>query len=139
MVISGLQIAGLNDTDFTIATGCNPTTNYVSGQSCNPTIVFTPGAPGNRVATLVVTDNAANSPQLIPLEWINPVRSTDHRSGQRRGYSQSVNAGQTATFSLNVTPTFTGMVSFSPCAGAPTTATCTVAPSQLPVSANETH
>jgi hypothetical protein len=133
LVISGLQIAGLNYTDFTIATGCDPTTNYVSGKSCNPTIVFTPGAPGNRVATLVVTDNAANSPQIIPLSGSIQTEGLTIAPASTGGYTQSVTAGQPATFSLTVTPTFTGTVSFSPCTGAPTTAACTVDPSPLSI------
>jgi hypothetical protein len=137
LVISSLQIAGLNATDFTIATGCN-LPNYPSGQSCNVGIVFTPGAPGNRVATLVVNDNTANSPQIIALNGSTQAEVlTVAPASPGEGYTQSVNAGQTATFSLTITPIFTGSVSFSPCSGAPTTSTCTVSPSQLPVFANE--
>jgi len=132
LVISSLQIAGLNATDFTIATGCNAP-NYPSGQSCSPVIVFTPGAPGNRVATLVVNDNAANSPQLINLSGSIQAEALTIIPASAGGNSQSVTAGQTATFSLTVTPTFTGTISFSPCAGAPTTATCTIDPSPLPI------
>ncbi|MBV9885832.1 MAG: choice-of-anchor D domain-containing protein, partial [Acidobacteria bacterium] len=135
LVISSLQIAGLNATDFAIAATCVGN-SVASGQGCTVAIVFTPGGAGNRVATLVVTDNAANSPQLIALNGAIQSELLTISAG-KTGLTESVTAGQTADFSLTVTPGFTGTVSFSPCSGAPTGATCTLTPAPMPVIANQ--
>jgi hypothetical protein len=63
--ISSLQIIGPNASDF--ALGSNTCTNqsYASNLGCTPSVIFTPSSSGSRFATLVVTDNAVNSPQPV--------------------------------------------------------------------------
>jgi hypothetical protein len=135
LIIYGLQIGGLNATDFTITAGCNAA-SYASGQACTVGIVFTPGAPGNRVATLVVTDNAANSPQYVALNGSIQSELLTISPGNT-GLAQSIKTGQTADFLLTLNPSFSGTVSFSPCSGQPANATCTVAPAPASVVANQ--
>lgn len=56
-----------NTLDFTIVNnGCIGTTLAV-GASCSVSVTFSPTATGTRAANVVYTDNAANSPQSVPL------------------------------------------------------------------------
>ena len=63
--ITSHTIAGANLGDFTETTTCGSTLGASS--SCTFSLFFDPTATGPRKASLVVTDNAANSPQSIPL------------------------------------------------------------------------
>jgi Abnormal spindle-like microcephaly-assoc'd, ASPM-SPD-2-Hydin/Lactonase, 7-bladed beta-propeller len=135
--ISSLQIIGPNATDFALTTGCP--SSYPSGQRCTLGIVFTPSASGSRFATLVVTDNAVNSPQLIELSGVTQAETltiSPRPESNGSGYSQTVSAGETANFPLLLSTTFSGTVFFSPCSGAPVTATCTP-PTPMTVVANQ--
>ena len=56
-----------NTLDFTeVSDGCSGLT-LAPGTSCSVSIVFSPSQAGTRTASFVVTDNAANSPQSVPL------------------------------------------------------------------------
>lgn len=60
----GMAVTGANPGDFTL--GSCPT--YLNpGSSCTLGVTFKPGAKGSRTATLVITDNAQNSPQKVAL------------------------------------------------------------------------
>lgn len=137
--ISSLQITGPNAYDF--ALGNNTCTNqtYATNLGCTPSVIFTPSASGSRSATLVVTDNAVNSPQLISLSGITQAEIltiSPRPESNGSGYSQTVSAGETANFPLLLSTTFNGTVSFSPCSGAPASATCTP-PTPMTVIANQ--
>jgi hypothetical protein len=137
--ISSLQIIGPNASDF--ALGNNTCTNqpYAINLSCTPSVIFTPSALGSRFATLVITDNAVNSPQLIELSGLTQAEIltiSPRPESNGSGYSQTVSAGDTANFPLLLSTTFNGTVSFSPCSGAPATATCTP-PTPITVVANQ--
>jgi hypothetical protein len=41
--------------------------SLAAGASCTISVTFTPTATGNRYGSVVLTDNAADSPQTIPL------------------------------------------------------------------------
>jgi hypothetical protein len=62
--ISTIQFSGANAGDFS-APGC-PTV-IAPGQVCFLSISFTPAAAGARSATLLINDDAAGSPQTLPL------------------------------------------------------------------------
>ena len=48
---------------------CNPSgTTIAPFSGCHVSVTFTPSAVGKRTGTLTVTENAAGSPQMIPLE-----------------------------------------------------------------------
>ena len=64
MTISSLAITGANPLDFSEAANCG---TVGAGNLCTVQVTFTPTATGIRSATLSVTDNAAGSPQTIPL------------------------------------------------------------------------
>jgi hypothetical protein len=56
-----------NTLDFTeVGDGCSGLT-LAPGTSCSVSIVFAPSQAGTRTAAFVVTDNAPNSPQSVPL------------------------------------------------------------------------
>ncbi len=65
--ISSLTITGDPDFTFkTVAKSCK--TTVAAGASCFIKVTFTPQAIGARSATVNITDNAADSPQTIPLK-----------------------------------------------------------------------
>jgi hypothetical protein len=62
--ISGLAISGTNSGDFAeIADTCG--SSLKAGSTCTVGVTFTPANPGQRTATLSVTDNASSSPQAV--------------------------------------------------------------------------
>jgi hypothetical protein len=65
--ISSITITGVNAGEFNITkNSCTRTLSFIN-RSCTLSVAFTPRARGNRTASLVVTDNAGNSPQIISL------------------------------------------------------------------------
>ena len=104
--------------------------NVAAGSICTVNVMFKPSATGTRSASVTVTDNAATSPQTVPLTG----SGTDFSFGVANGGSNTatVSAGNKATYNLQVTPMngFNGAVALS-CSGAPSEATCAVSPSSL--------
>lgn len=67
LFINSAQTRGTNALDFTqVNDGCSGLT-LAPGGSCSVAITFTPTDGGNRSATFILTDNAANSPQTAPI------------------------------------------------------------------------
>ena len=62
--ISSVTLSGNNPGDFALTDSC---TVIQPSASCVILITFSPTASGVRSATLVISDNASNSPQSIPL------------------------------------------------------------------------
>jgi len=62
LAIGGIVLGGANPADFALANGCGAT--LAVGASCSIGVTFAPTAPGARTAALVITSNAANSPQI---------------------------------------------------------------------------
>ncbi|MGH9762109.1 MAG: hypothetical protein ACREAC_14885, partial [Blastocatellia bacterium] len=113
-----------NSADFSETNNCG--TSVPAGASCAISVKFVPVAAGSRSATLVVTDNAVDSPQGVNLSGTGIDFSVAPETG-----SLTVSAGQTANYALqlsalggrggdqlNLTVT---------CSGAPARASC-VAP-----------
>lgn len=68
LYINSATISGDNWKDFTLLKdGCSGK-KVASGQSCVITVRFTPARNEDRNATLVLTDNAPDSPQNVPLK-----------------------------------------------------------------------
>lgn len=99
-------------------------------QQCTINVTFTPTATGAATGGVSVSDNAAGSPQSIPL------RGTGTTGFEITAPTQtaSVTAGVTATFSLTAIAStgFSGSVQLT-CGGAPPASTCTVSPNPLNV------
>ena len=60
-------ITGANASDFSETTNCSLQSALQPNAQCTVQVVFTPGAGGNRTATLTVSDSAAGSPQTVTL------------------------------------------------------------------------
>jgi probable HAF family extracellular repeat protein len=65
LTISGIAITGSNVGDFAQTHTCG--SSLAAGASCSISVTFKPTASGTRSAALSVTDNAAGSPQKVPL------------------------------------------------------------------------
>ena len=63
--ISGVGISGANFGDFAETTTCR--SRLAAGGSCTIDVTFTPGARGDRHASLKIVDDGGGSPQAVPL------------------------------------------------------------------------
>jgi hypothetical protein len=63
--VSSIALSGANPGDFSQTNNCG--NSFAVGTDCYIYLTFTPTASGTRSASLVVTDNAGNSPQTISL------------------------------------------------------------------------
>lgn len=125
--VSGVSLAGPNPSDFSFTNNC--TAPVAPTANCTISIVFSPIAPGQRTASLMLSDDAPGSPQIVSLSGTAvPAFSVAAASGSST--TASVSAGQTAQYQLQMTPGtgFSGTVSLR-CSGAPLDAVCQVPPS----------
>ena len=69
LMISSIAIAGKNSADFSESSTCplSPAATLPAGSSCTITVTFTPSVTGSESGSVVITDNARNSPQKILL------------------------------------------------------------------------
>jgi hypothetical protein len=65
LTFSTIQVTGPNAGDFTLTGNCG--SSLAPQGQCTLNVTFTPGAPGARTASVVFTDNAAGSPQIVSL------------------------------------------------------------------------
>jgi len=65
--ISAVDLEGTNTDDFPSTTTCPNPGNLPVGQNCVVTTKFAPLGTGSRTASIMIVDNAANSPQTIAL------------------------------------------------------------------------
>jgi sugar lactone lactonase YvrE len=65
LAVTGVAITGINSRDFAATTSCR--VPVAVGSRCTISITFTPTALGPRAATLVISDDAPNSPQTVSL------------------------------------------------------------------------
>src|SRR5262249_20132683 len=137
LLITGIAVGGPNAGDFSETNDCptNPNT-LAANATCTFTLNFKPTGAGARSATITIADNASGGNQIIGLNG-NGV-SVALGASISGSMSQTVKAGATATYSLQLTatggaPTDTFSVSFT-CAGAPSKATCTVPSTPVSVS-----
>jgi IPT/TIG domain/Cep192 domain 4 len=107
--LSGITITGANSGDFSDTTTCGSTLSPSS--TCNIVVTFSPAATGPRSASISVADDAAGSPQTIPLTGtgVAPALSFSPASvafgNQAVGTSsstQSVQLTNTGTTTLNI-------------------------------------
>jgi hypothetical protein len=68
LTITAIAITGTNAANFAQTHTCVST--LAAGASCTISIKFKPTASGTRTAALSITDNAAGSPQKVPLSGI---------------------------------------------------------------------
>lgn len=130
--ISSITLSGPNSSDFAITpSGC---TKLNVGSACTINVTFAPLAAGQRSASITIADDASGSPQTVALSGTatSAIMVAPTQSGSM---TATVSAGQTAQFSLQITPgpSYSGTISMA-CSGAPTGATCQVSPAMVPVS-----
>jgi hypothetical protein len=130
---SGVALTGTDAGDFSEADTCAGST-IVAGTSCAITVTFQPTAVGSRTAQIQISDNAAGAPQTAFLSGTGGAVPFLLGVLSAAGTSQTVTAGATAQYDLQITPQggFTGIVSLA-CSGTLQNAVCT-APSALQVS-----
>ncbi len=67
VTLSSIQIAGTNDADFSEIDNCIASPVLPTNHTCTIAVTYAPGVAGTSQAALVITDNAAGSPQAITL------------------------------------------------------------------------
>jgi trimeric autotransporter adhesin len=135
LIIASIGLTGQNASEFTQSNTCGSL--LAPDSSCTINVTFTPtanGGSGSATAALSVTDNAAGSPQTVPITGM--VRNF---SLTTTCTSLTVVPGQTAIYTVDLAPVngFNQLVSLS-CSGAPTLATCTVAPTSMTLDGSTT-
>ena len=130
-----LHVTGISASAGFATSGCTAAIN--SSSNCQISITFTPAASGTVTGTLSITDDAANSPQNISLSGQATDFSLTAASGA--SLSQTVDAGQTASYSLSLSPLngLTGAVSLA-CGTLPTGVTCDLTPASATLSGSPT-
>jgi VCBS repeat protein/centrosomal CEP192-like protein len=116
--------------DFSETNDCGPTLNI--GKACMVRTAFAPTADGVRSGMLSFTDNASVVPQAILLSGIGTGSGFLISVAPGSSASQTVTAGQTASYSLVFTPEggFNGTITLT-CSGAPTGANCITTPASF--------
>lgn len=140
LTITSVGFAGADPGDFQASGSCVGTGGAAlsvgAGSSCAVTVTFVPTAAGSRSALLSVTDNAPNSPQQVSLTGT----ATDFQLGAvaSGATSATVTAGETATFSMQVSSVngFNGSAVLSATDAIPASK-CTVSPQQVTVSGGQ--
>lgn len=132
--IRSIQVTGPDSTDFSQVTNCptSPAT-LAAGVSCTATATFQPSDVGDKTATITFTHNAPCCGQDILMSG----SGTDFSLAASPS-SSVVAAGQSATYTLSITPSggFNQTVQLT-CTGAPQAASCTISP--LSVTPDGTH
>jgi hypothetical protein len=105
--ISGFSIAGL---DFAVGTTTCLAGPIAPGGTCTVNVTFTPQAIGARSSTLLIADNAAGSPQGIPLTGNGTGASTQLLGTSTVGTKSDSNVAGLAE-AFKTTATTTGSVS----------------------------
>jgi len=69
--ITSLMVTGTNNRDFLESDNCPRSPNTLApGDHCTITVVFSPTDTGTLTAAVTITDNAPDSPQVVPLTGI---------------------------------------------------------------------
>jgi hypothetical protein len=144
---SGAQIAmltnqgneTLNISDIAITDGFSQTNNcgagIAAGASCNISVTFSPTQAITYPGSLTFSDSAPNSPQTtfsLSGSGIVPVPGVTLQAASGSSNYSAVIAGTTATYTLTALSSggFSGTVVLA-CTGAPTYATCSIAPNSI--------
>jgi YVTN family beta-propeller protein len=128
-----IAISGTNASAFGETTTCG--TTLAAGSTCNIGVTFSPSAAGNFTANLNVSDNAAGSPQSVPLSGTAPQSPLSIGTQTGGSTSSTVTAGQPASYSLSIVPAagYSGTVTLS-CSNLPANASCSFTPASLSLS-----
>jgi hypothetical protein len=125
LLVQGIAITG----DFVIVPGSNTCGSTVAvSAACTMQVAFAPTVGGPRSGTLTVTDNAANSPQVLTLTGTG----VDFRLDPNGGTSLTITNGQNAVYPLLLSSAtnIPGTAIFT-CKGFPANSTCNVTPASV--------
>jgi sugar lactone lactonase YvrE len=105
---------------------CSTSVPLTSGNNCPLVAAFAPPAGGIYSGSIILTDDALNSPHSVTLEGVGPQPDYTITANPT---TLTVHQGQTGTATLTVTPTFgyTGTIQFA-CSGLPLYSTCSFLP-----------
>ncbi|UWZ86218.1 choice-of-anchor D domain-containing protein [Occallatibacter riparius] len=119
---------------FTVAsTTCSP--SLAAGANCAVNVVFSPAAPGAVTGELSIASSGLDAPATVQLSGVG----FDFSSAATGSTSQTVASGQTATYTLTLTPNGGQTSTFAfQCSGLPDYAACVFNPSNLSVMAGST-
>jgi FG-GAP-like repeat/FG-GAP repeat len=119
--------------DFAETNNCGPSVS--TEKACTVDVTFTPTNDGVRSGMLSFKDNASVVPQTLVLSGTGTGPAFEITVASGSSASQTVTAGQTASYSLVFTPEdgFNGTVTLT-CSGAPSGANCAATPSSLSLS-----
>ena len=140
----GITITGPNSDDFAISSGnCLASGGSLGiGANCAISVTFTPSAAGTRTATVSVPDNAAGSPQAVPLSGTGTAAPSFSLTATPT--TATVTAANSQTFTITVTPSggFNQTITLS-CTDPAPASNCTIdntsiSPSGSPVTATAT-
>lgn len=123
-----LAITSITTTgDFVQTNDCG--SSLIIGLACTASVSFTPTTDGARSGTLTFADNASVTPQTFPLSGSGTGAGFMISVAPGSSASQTVTAGQTASYALVFTPIggFSGNVTLT-CFGVPIGAGCTETP-----------
>ena len=126
--VSGVGLSGTNASDFSQTNTCASAVQ--PSASCNVSVTFNPSATGSRPASIVITSDGTGGPETVSATGTGVTFALLVSTP-----SQTVMAGQTATYNLQLTTTGGGpsdqIQSMVSCSGAPAGMTCTAAPSTV--------
>jgi hypothetical protein len=133
LAITSIAVGGTNPGDFIETTTCG--SSLAASANCTITVTFKPTAGGARVAAVMLTDNAADSPQSIALNGTGEDFTLSVTTP-----TQTISRGGTANIQVAVTPQggFTGLITLT-CTGAPVHSTCSVTPSSFMATVTPTN
>jgi len=123
--ITSVSLTGTNGHDFAETNTC--ATAVSPGGTCTVSVTFSPTGGGTRSASLSLLDNAQGSPQTVSLTGLGADFTLAATTP-----TQTIAAGQTASYALSVNPTggFNQTVSLA-CGGNPSASTCAVSPTSV--------
>ncbi len=115
--ITSIAVIGTNATDFAQTNTCG--SSVAAGASCSISVTFTPQATGSRSASVVITDNAAGSPQSatvsgtgvgVPQVSVSPSSlSFGNQKLKTASSARNITLSNTGTATLSITSvTMTG-------------------------------
>jgi hypothetical protein len=121
--VTGVSASGSGAGNFVNNVGACVGVPLAPGAVCTLSLVVSPTAAGAVSETLSVTDDAPDSPQVLTVSANAAAAFTVTSAAS--SLTASVSAGQTATYTLQLTPgaDFNGTVAFA-CSGAPLAAAC---------------
>ncbi|MGA2606116.1 MAG: choice-of-anchor D domain-containing protein [Terriglobia bacterium] len=114
--ITSIALAGTNAGDYGQSNTCG--SSVAAGANCAINVTFTPSASGTRTASLTITDNALNSPQILSLSGTGRAASLSATSlsfgAQPVGSSSLKTVTLTNLGSTPLTISSLSVVSFAP-------------------------